>query len=301
MRFSFIVILTFLVTITYAEEENCNYHGHLIYEDLGCKPVTKDGHACPVEYTCNFEIKNNTCNFRGRNLPLHEKLTDDDTYAACIVGCYCQSTDKFTCAILDCPEWLGVPVKFGCYRKYQVGKCCSVGQICPTESTPSAECKTSEGKFVEGQRFHPANTCLECVCNKGYEGKNEPPFCRKQMCAAEVRHSEEVHKYCAPHYDGTDTKALCCPDGWVCPSENDKELPANPEVTVSDLKCKYGDKTLKLGERIQGQFKWYDGSLRDSQCECIVPPLLTCREDPKNTPAPTPPTTPSYTIEKIHD
>ncbi|CAH1102695.1 unnamed protein product [Psylliodes chrysocephalus] len=259
MRFSFIVILTFLVTITYAEEENCNYHGHLIYEDLGCKPVTKDGHACPVEYTCNFEIKNNTCNFRGRNLPLHEKLTDDDTYAACIVGCY------------------------------------------STESTPSAECKTSEGKFVEGQRFHPANTCLECVCNKGYEGKNEPPFCRKQMCAAEVRHSEEVHKYCAPHYDGTDTKALCCPDGWVCPSENDKELPANPEVTVSDLKCKYGDKTLKLGERIQGQFKWYDGSLRDSQCECIVPPLLTCREDPKNTPAPTPPTTPSYTIEKIHD
>ncbi|CAH1102694.1 unnamed protein product [Psylliodes chrysocephalus] len=300
MRFFIIAFLTILATLTYAEEENCNYQGHLIYEDLGCKPVTKDGHACPVEYTCNFEVKNNTCTFRGRSVQLYEKLTDDDTYAACIIGCHCESTDKFDCAELDCPEWLGEPVKFGCYRKYEVGKCCSEGEICPTESTPPPECLINGVISVEGERYFPANTCLECVCNKGYKGKNEPPFCRNQICAAEAHHSEEIHKYCAPHYGGTDSRVLCCPDGWVCPSHNDKTLPANPKAATSNLKCKYGDKTLKLGERIQGQFKWYDGSLRDSQCECIVPPLMTCRDVPRITPTSTS-TTPSYIIETIHD
>lgn len=66
----------------------------------------------------------------------------------------------------------------------------------------------------------------------------------------------------------------------------------------TDLKCRYGDKILKLGERIQGQYRAFDNSLNDSQCECIVPPLMTCRDVPKITPTPTI-TTPSLIIKHI--
>lgn len=36
----------------------------------------------------------------------------------------------FTCAILDCPEWLGQRPKPGCHFKYELDKCCHVGEVC---------------------------------------------------------------------------------------------------------------------------------------------------------------------------
>lgn len=61
------------------------------------------------------------------------------TLLPCITSCYlfqnnyvflCSTSADFTCAILDCPEFLGVPIRSGCYRTYELGQCCSTGQIC---------------------------------------------------------------------------------------------------------------------------------------------------------------------------
>ncbi|CAG9856717.1 unnamed protein product [Phyllotreta striolata] len=287
-RIGFVIaaILAIFVAFSWADKDevNCDFHAHLVYEDLGCEAVRAPGSACPVQYKCNFVAKNDTCTFRGRHVPVGESLTEDETYAACTVGCRCTSTNKFTCAILDCPEWLGVPVKFGCYRKYEVGQCCSAGQNCPTESTPPFECKVDGGIHVEGERYYPKDTCLECVCEKGFEGKHVAPFCKKHVCAAQVRHTQDVLNHCAPYYGGTiaSKTALCCPDEWICPSEDDKVVPPNPDVDAnSDLTCTFGTKSLKLGERIQTSFKrFYDQKTQHAECECKVPPLLICRDVP---------------------
>lgn len=49
---------------------------------------------------------------------------------------FCSAPAEFLCAILDCPEWLGVPLKPGCHRKYDLDTCCSAGEICDGAPPP---------------------------------------------------------------------------------------------------------------------------------------------------------------------
>lgn len=64
-------------------------------------------------------------------------IPDEVVYPFCHVGCRCNkggfsiySGSDITCAILDCPEWLGQRPRPGCEWKYDVKKCCKVGEIC---------------------------------------------------------------------------------------------------------------------------------------------------------------------------
>lgn len=141
---------------------------------------------------------------------------------------------KFTCAILDCAEWLGHHPPPGCYRKYALNRCCSTGHICRNifvfcfyniycspfpilaRTQEVATCEFEGATYQEGQKFSPKDTCLTCVCQKGFNGKAEAPFCRRQRCGVQLRGTRGhfVEQRCAPIYSSKST--LCCPDHWAC-------------------------------------------------------------------------------------
>lgn len=67
---------------------------------------------------------------------------------------------------------------------------------------------------MEGQRFSSKNTCSNCVCQKGFTGKYEAPFCKRNSCSMELRHGNDIKNKCAPVYSKDNVR--CCPQMWVC-------------------------------------------------------------------------------------
>ncbi|XP_072378172.1 uncharacterized protein [Diabrotica undecimpunctata] len=259
-------------------DSQCDNHGTLVYEDMNCTPVMKEGQKCPVEFKCDLEAKNNSCRFRNRDIPVGSDLSNNDTYSACSVGCSCQENHSFECAELDCPENEAPrPMRSDCYLKYKLGECCSVGTMCARKDNP-AECKVNGATVMEGEEFYPQNTCLSCVCGKGFAGKYTPEFCQRRSCLVQVHNSDEIKNNCAPLYDND--KPLCCPDSWICQgssASNVTKIAANPKVDQNTgLTCKFGTDTYKLGEIMEAVFKSNDINRR-VQCECMLPPFLTCR------------------------
>ncbi|XP_028131820.1 uncharacterized protein LOC114327410 isoform X1 [Diabrotica virgifera virgifera] len=278
-------------------KDDCDKLGILLYEDVGCTPVLAPGKSCPIKYECDLAIRNNTCLFRGTEISTTTRPTDVD-FGSCNVGCFCNKDlpydpaeidkmfnnqpynipGKFTCAILDCPEWLGAfPLQKDCYRKYKLDQCCADGQMCPQDKPGNCEV---DGKTVlEGQRFYPKDTCTHCVCPKNFNGKLEAPHCRRQFCNVQVRKQREVSSYCAPYYSEFEGETLCCPSSWICPSDEQKIITVNPKAEKSaDLTCQYGKKKVQLGEGFETTVKGYDNVERAAKCECVIPPFLTCRQ-----------------------
>jgi len=172
----------------------------------------------------------------------------------------------FACAELDCPEWLGLRPKPGCYLKYKLNECCSDGEACPPYK---ATCEVSAKVYHEGEEFTPPNLkCTKCVCEEGFEGKFEAPFCKKRSCIDEARRQNEVYSFCAPSYHDLDD---CCHVNWICPEKTDKFL-TTTIVKNSNLKCKFGNKNLKIGDK----FERTSGEKGKVSCECRIPPYLTC-------------------------
>jgi len=170
----------------------------------------------------------------------------------------------FRCAILDCPEWLGRAPKYMCNFKYELGKCCASGDACPPYN---ATCVVGGKTYHEGSKFNaPNKKCTECVCQEGFDGQFEEPFCRKDKCVEEVRWQKEINNFCAPTFISLDD---CCPYNWKCPENEDKIVPA---ATPSDLKCKYGEQSLNIGDK----FERTSGEKGKLSCECRIPPYLTC-------------------------
>ncbi|XP_023029159.2 uncharacterized protein [Leptinotarsa decemlineata] len=279
LRTTFLLVSLTLAVIQAGEgDEDCDKLGTILYEDISCKPVMKEGRKCPVKYDCHFDAKDNSCMFKGRSLSVGEHLDNDVTYDTCNVGCFCRIPEKFTCAVLDCPEWLGLPIQPGCYRKYEVDKCCSVGQNCPTKTEHFGECEVDGTKYMEGEKFYPKNTCLKCICPKNFTGKYEEPYCRRQSCAVQIRDSDKIERNCAPYYGTSNDSPICCPSLWICPTPTDKITVVNPKVEKNpDLTCKFGEKTLQLGEGLFTKVDYY-GTINEAKCECILPPWLTCRK-----------------------
>ncbi|KYB29503.1 hypothetical protein TcasGA2_TC031013 [Tribolium castaneum] len=146
---------------------------------------------------------------------------------------------SFICAVLDCLEWLGTPIKKGCYRKYSLEHCCSVGEICPPFDEET-KCIVDGREYKEGDQFYPKNTCFNCVCQKGFNGKFEEPFCRRTWCGEQLG-SAGIHSQdsCVPYYRvNTSTnsdKVLCCPNGWICPDGS--EIITGDDKSVNVLCC----------------------------------------------------------------
>ncbi|CAG9828916.1 unnamed protein product [Diabrotica balteata] len=280
--------------------DECDKLGILLYEDVGCTPIVKPGKSCPLKYECDLDVRNNTCLFRGKEISTTDRSAEND-FGRCNVGCFCRGDipygpdpidkqlynifnpeliipGKFTCAILDCPEWIGgSPLRKDCYRTYTLDKCCSTGQLCPQDKP--GQCAVDGKTVPEGQRFIPKDTCTDCVCPKNFNGKIEAPHCKRQLCNVQVRNQREVSSYCAPYYSEFEGETLCCPRSWICPSGEEEIITVNPKAEKSaDMTCKYGSKSVQLGEGFETTVTGYDNVERSAKCECVIPPFLTCRQ-----------------------
>ncbi|KAJ8942464.1 hypothetical protein NQ314_010068 [Rhamnusium bicolor] len=88
----FIIHLTFIALYGINCEKNCDDLGVLLYEDLGCRAIKKDGQDCPIKYECDdFTRNKDYCLFRGRNYEVYQQIDNNITYEACNVGCFCNN------------------------------------------------------------------------------------------------------------------------------------------------------------------------------------------------------------------
>ncbi|KAF2883828.1 hypothetical protein ILUMI_22359 [Ignelater luminosus] len=258
--------------------EECDKLGILLYEEIGCKPIKNNPNdPCASSYDCkHLEEKEEHCSFQGKKYKDREGLPDDAIRETCSSGCFCNADklgSQFTCAAFDCPEFIGgSPLeKRECIRTYQLGGCCSHGQICPPFNN-TATCKVDGITYLEGQRFSSKKTCSNCVCQKGFTGKYETPYCKRDSCAVELRHANDIKNKCAPVYNKNNVR--CCPQMWVCPSESDIFSPAQKETAFIKT-CKFGEKEIKNGQVLQTNLEKY-GQKYEIKCDCQLPPLLTC-------------------------
>lgn len=276
-------LLPMLATI-YGLSDNCDKLGVLLYEDIGCLPVKNAEETCPSRYDCNLNRPKSGCIFKAKNFSPGEDIESDLTYSGCSIGCRCEDFNFIRCAVLDCPENLGGygPNFENCYYEYELDKCCSIGQKCLNETVlEPKQCKVDGAVYNIGARFYPKNTCLSCVCHENFtEGVYDEQTCSRQNCVAQVHFTEEINRKCAPAYFNFHSdEVLCCPNDFICPDADlDTILMVNHEAdTNSTLECDYGEEKLKLGEGFKRSINKY-GKDRDIQCECVLPPLVTCRE-----------------------
>ncbi|KAF2890395.1 hypothetical protein ILUMI_15778, partial [Ignelater luminosus] len=121
----------------------------------------------------------------------------------------------FTCAVVDCPEWLQQS-KPGCYFKHELDKCCTVGEVC---GQSNVTCKVDGKTYRVGEQFSPSNNkCTRCICQNEFAGKYEAPFCKKRSCIEEIDRQKEINNFCAPTYTSNND---CCPFSWICPETKD--------------------------------------------------------------------------------
>ncbi|XP_017777689.1 PREDICTED: protein NEL-like [Nicrophorus vespilloides] len=276
LHLAILVCCVYLIT----GDPNCDKMGLLLYEELGCNPVfAEDNNSCPISYDCKkYERSLQQCTYQGRTYFPGEDIDKDILNPSCHAGCQCVNKTNhkcsIQCAILDCPEYMEPPLDSDCFYSYSLNTCCSEKIICePFDGL--AVCEVDGSEYYEGQRFNPSGTCMNCVCQKGFNGKYEAPFCTRKKCGFEIRHAEAVEQNCAPVYFVSEgEEALCCPQNFICPLETD-EIIARPNAPQNDGICKFGDKSIKFDEKIvRYLYQW--GKTRTVECVCDVPPLLTC-------------------------
>nr|XP_023029160.1 uncharacterized protein LOC111517297 isoform X1 [Leptinotarsa decemlineata] len=274
------LIVSLLSGIIYAHLEDpiCDELGINMYEDIGCQAVKKNNSICPIKYECNFSGNDRQCVFKGITYSMADGFAIDFTYEKCNVMCLCLFPGgKFRCSIKDCPQWKGVFLKPGCYNKYEVNKCCAVSQTCPAFHKEPEGCEVDGVTYRIGEKFRPKLTCLTCICTKNFKSEYSEPDCQRMSCAVEINDADKVQQKCAPYYETTDDNPICCPLGWICQKVSDDVITLNPEVNNDpDFICEFGKTKLQLSEGLYTEIK-LNGTIKQAKCECIMPPLLTCR------------------------
>ncbi|XP_030764465.1 kielin/chordin-like protein [Sitophilus oryzae] len=270
--------LTFLLftCICHTLADDCDQHGVLLYEDLHCKPVKNSEDPCPTSFDCDLAQPKSGCLFKGKIYKPREEIDSDLTYSACQIGCRCGETST-TCAVLDCPENLGAYREPNCYPKYELGKCCASGSQCENSTKT---CTVDGTVYKVGQNFYPKNSCLSCVCHENFQGSYDKETCVRRNCAEELRNAENIRNNCAPAYFRFESEenALCCPNHWVCPEENDKiEVVDKEPAGKSTLECTFGSKKVPVGEGFKRTVNMW-GEDRNLVCQCTIPPFLTCKQ-----------------------
>ncbi|KAG8266399.1 hypothetical protein J6590_073569 [Homalodisca vitripennis] len=128
----------------------------------------------------------------------------------------------FSCVGVECPSEFEPPPEPGCYNVHEHGQCCSVKEICDSNSkegeaegkTPKEMCEYNNKVYQVGEQFYPEeSSCLECICGPGFVGLLQEPFCRKINCSLELNYAERIMDGCVPVYFGNND---CCPHGWRC-------------------------------------------------------------------------------------
>jgi len=270
-----ISILLSVLAITQANE--CDKIGTLLYEDLGCIPQIDEATNCPTKYDCGTLARNgDSCKLGGRSYTVGQRI-DKELTAPCNVACFCgelsNEEKQIQCAVVDCFFGPRDPNKKDCYPTYKLGDCCQSGEICPPFDNIT-KCEVDGTTYMEGQKFWPKGMCMDCVCDKGFDGKFEAPFCKRTMCNAEIRHADDIKKNCAPVYFVKADDALCCPSAYICPSDEDVYTTRKDKATHNNV-CKYGDKEVNAEQQIERKLDQW-GKVRDVKCVCDLPPFLTC-------------------------
>lgn len=85
-------------------------------------------------------------------------------------------------------------------------------------SEPSKTTCTVDGEtYKQGQKFYAKDECAVCICTPEFNGKFEGPHCKREVCDAEIRYSEQIEKNCAPVYFLDNKRdVLCRPWTFVC-------------------------------------------------------------------------------------
>ncbi|XP_018562550.1 uncharacterized protein LOC108904460 [Anoplophora glabripennis] len=278
----FSCLIVGVIWIVRARLLSCDHLGTILYEDLGCKPVFEPGNSCPTQYSCTpFKTYKETCLFRGKRYNINEKVDDSLIMENCFYDCKCVDPvgyDKYKCGIKNCTEWSMSYNSTLCYKQYVPEQCCAVGTICMHQGKQIYECEFEGRRYKEGEIFVPSNSCSKCSCRKGFRGIVEEPFCKRSLCATQVVDYEELGNHCAPLYLPLPGQtALCCPNDWVCHSENDTIVSLSPNVNKkTNLACNFGPKMVNLGEGVVKNISYFGMDMKVT-CECVLPPLMTCK------------------------
>ncbi|XP_050298016.1 uncharacterized protein LOC126737251 [Anthonomus grandis grandis] len=278
-----VILASVLTTFTLVNpKENCDSYGSLLYEDLRCTAITKDAEPCPRSYTCNLNLSDTGCIYKGTYYAVGMEIGSDLTYSACNIGCHCAAPNNIQCGILDCPEYLEQNPKPECYSTYELGKCCAIGQVCNAPDNRK-RCRVDGYTYEVGQEFYPSGTCFSCVCHDRYNGTFDEATCVRRNCASQINHVIEISQYCAPTYLKFGPEALdvlCCPDEYICPETSERmemiEL-GTRGVKGEGADCVWGDRKVKFGYGFNKTSSRY-GKDRLVQCECVMPPLVTCKQ-----------------------
>ncbi|KAG5886889.1 hypothetical protein JTB14_003790 [Gonioctena quinquepunctata] len=264
-----IPLAIWFIAFTNAANRDCDSLGVLVYEDMNCEPVFEGSNKCPSNYKCPqlWDTTGDVCYFRNKTYKQGEWVDGNDTF--CQTGCSCigrKHSKSFRCAIGECGQF-GPPLPEGCYWKYSLKSCCG-SSYCPTE--PVHKCTYENVEYKEGERFFPSKSCSMCLCQKGFKGKIEEPYCIPRQCEGQIRYQNEIKKFCAPVYSREEdlrNGILCCPNKYVCPG-GDEIITGSP---TGSGQCEYGSKTLKVGQEFKKEV-----DRRKYSCKCRVPPLVTC-------------------------
>ncbi|KAB0803641.1 hypothetical protein PPYR_00611 [Photinus pyralis] len=264
------LVLISVAASTKGECIECN-SPTLLYHELKCTPTfSDDNKCCPLEYDCSniYNRPEGTCHLMGKYYKPGEKPAEEDVASDCrFPFCTCEENGLFNCKLPSdsCAEyWLPVLKEPGCYLTYKHNLCCSVDQKCPPFSETDGKCEVGETTYKEGQRFsHPTKKCASCICDKSFNGSFDH-LCQLRNCSSELKHSKEIHNYCAPYYFHSDD---CCPHSWICPSEGGIFLPP-PTSPLLDTQCRFGTYAMSIGEKYR---------FENTTCECLIPPFLTCK------------------------
>ncbi|XP_044252707.1 uncharacterized protein LOC123003782 isoform X1 [Tribolium madens] len=275
MKHNFCYVIFTLITPVLSKK--CDNLGILLYEDMGCSPHYEESNPCPTRYACHgLESSEKHCFYKSKIYEIGEIVDNQISNGSCYQSCRCtkeKESANFHCAILDCDEWLDSPIGHGCYRQYSLDDCCASGQSCPPYNNV-AKCIIDGKEYKEGERFYPEKTCLRCICQKGFKGKLEEPFCKRKTCDVQLEKSvQDFYQACAPLY-GPKGEVLCCPFGWICPDGSENIQGRNK----TDNTCKFGKKYLKIGDSVEklNVKNGFGEIIKKIVCECVVPPLLTC-------------------------
>ncbi|KAE8749699.1 hypothetical protein FOCC_FOCC003686 [Frankliniella occidentalis] len=152
------------------------------------------------------------------------------------------------------------------------GECCPTSYDCGPQNTTAetTKCEWKGKTYLEGEKFYPEEEapCKTCICQKGFDGTLNGPWCKEVTCGLELHYTNYITKGCAPVFYG---KSKCCPIEWRC---------LDPEAPT----CKWGPLTLKQGESLVPTPKSGPGPCQ--RCRCEVPPHVTCATDDGQTCAP---------------
>ncbi|KAJ8672844.1 hypothetical protein QAD02_004104 [Eretmocerus hayati] len=287
------LFLSFIVTLLAEGCDKTKCKGPLrFYDDLKCKPIyEKPDDCCAIRYDCPVIPKNSSdkCFINGQEYRIGEELKNEDRSSPCDIGCYCRDHGNgpaFVCAAVDCFE----RYNSGCYYKKTIDSCCGQ-QVCPQSKEHEVKCEVDGETYRDGEAFYPKGyPKLSCVCSEGYKGENVAPFCREVSCGTELRHSMELRDDCTPVFYSDQPPQTSCSLSYRCQNSRDAvvlkkhqlgmpEQPALGVETPDNMKCKFGNLTLAVGDELNQSTDYSSVCVR---CLCEVPPTPTCQRLPDN-------------------